>query len=58
MRRVLAVSAAALVAGTATVLALAAAERAWGNPASAVLLALAAVWLAQAITLLIRRRPR
>lgn len=55
-RRLLAVLAASTLAGTAAVLGLDAAARAWGNPASSVLVALAAVWIAQAIPPLVRRR--
>ncbi|WP_431895823.1 hypothetical protein [Micromonospora haikouensis] len=57
-RRLLAALAAALVAGVAGVLGIAAAARAWGNPAASVLLALAAVWIAQPIPHLLRRRTR
>ncbi|XTZ18173.1 helix-turn-helix domain-containing protein [Micromonospora echinospora] len=59
-RRILAVLAAATVAGTAAVLALTAAARTWGDPAAALLLALVAVWLGQAIPPLVRtnHRPR
>ncbi|MCX4474830.1 hypothetical protein OOK41_31715 [Micromonospora sp. NBC_01655] len=53
-RRVLAVSAAALVAGTAATLA--AAADAWTRDGALVLVALAAVWTAQAIPPLIRTR--
>ena len=44
----------ALLAGTAAVLALDAATRAWGNPGSAVLVAIVAVWLGQGIPTVIR----
>ncbi|WP_420123190.1 hypothetical protein [Nakamurella sp.] len=57
-RRLLAILAAALVAGVAATLALAAAARAWGDPAAAVLVALAAAWLGAAIPHLLRRRTR
>lgn len=59
-RRLLATLAATTVAGVAATLALDAAARAWGDPAAAVLVALAAAWLGQtAITLLTpTRRPR
>lgn len=49
-RRLLVALAAATVAGVAGVLGIAAAARAWGNPAAAVLLALAAVWLPCTLT--------
>ncbi|MFI6228898.1 helix-turn-helix domain-containing protein [Micromonospora echinospora] len=60
IRRLLAVLAAATVAGAAATLALTAAARTWGDPAAALLLALTAVWLGQAIPPLIRtnHRPR
>lgn len=58
IRRLAVVSAAAVVAGTAATLALAAADRAYGRPGAAILIALAAVWLGQGITPLIRRRTR
>ncbi|MFE7868827.1 hypothetical protein ACFUYE_00545 [Micromonospora humida] len=57
-RRLLAALATALVAGVAATLALAAARSAWGDPAAAVLVALAAVFLAQPIPHLLRRRTR
>lgn len=59
-RRILATLAAALVAGVATLLALDAAARAYGNPSAALLLAITAAWLGTAtLHLLIptRRRP-
>ncbi|MEV6800539.1 hypothetical protein AB0M91_19660 [Micromonospora rifamycinica] len=56
-RRLLAgVLAAALRAGVAATLGLAAAARTWGDPAAAVLVALAAAWLTQPIPHLLRRR--
>ncbi|MFI2577714.1 hypothetical protein ACH5AJ_36575 [Streptomyces rochei] len=57
-RRLLAILAAALVAGVAATLALAAARSAWGDPAAAVLVALAAAWLGAAIPHQLRRSPR
>lgn len=57
-RRIFAVLAASTLAGTAAVLGLDAAARAWGNPAASVLVALAAVWIAQAIPPLVRRKGR
>lgn len=57
IRRLAIPAAAALVAGVAALLAIDAASRAWGNPGAAVLVALAAAWLGQAIPPLIRR-PR
>ncbi|WKU07992.1 hypothetical protein [Micromonospora sp. HUAS LYJ1] len=57
-RRLLAILAAALVAGVAATLALAAARSAWGDPAAAVLVAVAAAWLGSTIPHLLRRRTR
>lgn len=58
VRRVLAVSAASVVAGTAAVLGLAAAADAWTRDGALVLVALAAVWLPMAIAPLLRARTR
>ncbi|TDC42071.1 hypothetical protein [Micromonospora sp. KC213] len=55
-RRIAIAGAIALIASTTAILALDAAARAWGNPAAAVLVALAAVWLGQGIAPLIRHR--
>ena len=57
-RRLVVAAALALPAGVAATLALDAASRAWGNPGAALLLALAAVFIAQAIPPLIRNRNR
>jgi hypothetical protein len=57
-RRLLAALAAALVAGVAATLALAAAADAWTRDGAAVLVATAAVFLAQPIPHLLRRRTR
>jgi len=51
-------AAVALVAGTAVALALHAAARYWGDEAAALLIALVAAWLTQAIPPLIRRRTQ
>lgn len=56
-RRLLATLAAALVAGVAALLGLDAAARAWGNPGAALTLAPAAVFIAQGVVALFRRRP-
>ncbi|GLY21678.1 hypothetical protein [Micromonospora sp. NBRC 101691] len=58
IRRLLIASAIALTAGAAAVLALSAAARTWGDPAAALLLALTAVWLGQAIPPLVRTNRR
>lgn len=59
VRVALVASAAALVAGVAAVLAIAAAVDARADPGAAILLALVAVWLSQAIGALYRtNRPR
>ncbi|WBB73257.1 hypothetical protein O7602_26825 [Micromonospora sp. WMMD1128] len=60
IRTVAVAAASALVAGVAATLGLDAAARTWGNPAAALLLALAAVWLPTALTLAIvhTRRTR
>jgi hypothetical protein len=55
IRQALFAAAAALVAGVAALLGLAAATEAWTSRGSAVLLALAAVWVSQVITRLTRR---
>ncbi|GHJ11197.1 hypothetical protein TPA0907_55640 [Micromonospora humidisoli] len=57
-RRLLAALAAALVAGVAATLALAAAADAWTHDGAAVLAAVAAAWLTQPIPHLLRRRTR
>lgn len=58
IRRLLVVSAAALVAGTTATLALAAAVDAWTHDGALILIALTAAWLPTAITPLLRRhRP-
>lgn len=55
-RAALAALAAALLAGTTATLALAAAADAWNRDGATVLVALAAVWTAQAIPPLVRRK--
>ncbi|MFI6160375.1 hypothetical protein ACIA59_10545 [Micromonospora haikouensis] len=57
-RRLLAILATATVAGVAGTLGIAAAADAWTHDGAAVLLALAAVFIAQPIPHLLRRRTR
>ena len=57
-RRVAVAAALALTAGVAATLALDDADRAYGRPGAAILIALTAAWIGQGITPLIRRRTR
>ncbi|WP_406083096.1 hypothetical protein OHA01_26310 [Micromonospora zamorensis] len=57
MRQILLALAVALLAGVVTVLALAAAADAWTHDGAVMLIAIAAVFIAQAIPPLLRRRP-
>ncbi|WP_431881561.1 hypothetical protein [Micromonospora chalcea] len=56
MRRLLTVLAVAFLAGVTTVLALAAAADAWTHDSAVILIALAAVFIAQGIASLLRRQ--